>query len=80
MPGKAAPESRNVARVLRHGGAQPADTQRHQQDVQPRAHADDSRDMLAAQALAQHKCVLCPDRHDEPEAQSQALHEYGGDG
>ena len=35
--------------------------------------------MLAAQALSQHKRVLCPNSHDEPEAQGQALHEDGGD-
>jgi hypothetical protein len=31
--------------------------------------------VLAAQTLAQHEGVLRTDRHDEPEAQGQALHE-----
>jgi hypothetical protein len=71
-PGQGACQVWALPQGLRH----PHDTRRHEHRVGQRAEQHHAAHMLAAQALAQHEGVLRTDRHDEPEAQGQALHEH----
>ena len=65
-------QPRTAPEHLRH----PQHASGNQDGVHHRAKQHHAADVLAAQTLAQHEGVLRPDRHDESEAQGQALNEH----